>query len=139
NNLIVCKFPAAPFCAARDRRQDQAAARSTSGRVLTPTPYRRLSAPTPGTGANRSQTVRPPYLTRPRSFRNDIHRAPSGAIATRHLCTRSVMGQPPAADVSSRVLGADRVDPHRVHARPSGREQALPTTEGQVGHVLWKV
>jgi hypothetical protein len=44
---------------------------STSGRALTPTPHRRLSAPSRARGRNRSQPVGSWGLTRPRSFRDD--------------------------------------------------------------------
>ena len=46
---------------------------STSGRALTPTPRWRMSAPSRGKRRNRPQPVQPQGLTRPRSFRDDLH------------------------------------------------------------------
>src|SRR5262245_35712568 len=48
---------------------------ATFGRVLTPTPYRRMYAPSRETAQSGHNKPRPTGLTRPRTFRNDNGRS----------------------------------------------------------------
>jgi hypothetical protein len=70
HQLSVC-LPAHRFCAARDRRQDQAADAVDLRSSLDPDPLPAFACTEPGISTNRSQQSDQKGLTRPHSFRND--------------------------------------------------------------------